>query len=166
MKHWMDRFFGLQKNGTTVKREMTAGLIGFFTVVYIIAVNSLIGNSGRLVGPSIAGVVIAAYGEAVCFVLNAVSFVAVLVSFMLIRVQASPRPAVHPPVLRGLARDGLRARRRLRRRRAALHRAAPDDRAGPHARAHGARAQRLRRRRARRARPPREGPARARMRAR
>lgn len=31
-----------------------------------IAVNSLIGNSGRLVGPSIAGVVIAAYGEAVC----------------------------------------------------------------------------------------------------
>jgi MFS family permease len=68
-----------------------------------IAVNSLIGNSGRLVGPSIAGVVIAAYGEAVCFVLNALSFVAVLVSFMLIRVQASARPEVHTTVLRGLA---------------------------------------------------------------
>lgn len=68
-----------------------------------IAVNSLIGNSGRLVGPSIAGVVIAVYGEAVCFVLNALSFAAVLVSFTLIRVQASPRPAVHPPLLRGLA---------------------------------------------------------------
>ncbi|MCH4825289.1 NCS2 family permease [Planococcus halocryophilus] len=42
MFNWMDRFFGLQENDTTVKREMTAGLIGFFTVVYIIAVNALI----------------------------------------------------------------------------------------------------------------------------
>ena len=42
MFNWMDRYFGLQENDTTVKREMTAGLIGFFTVVYIIAVNSLI----------------------------------------------------------------------------------------------------------------------------
>lgn len=42
MFNWMNQFFGLQENGTTVKREMTAGLVGFFTVVYIIAVNSLI----------------------------------------------------------------------------------------------------------------------------
>ena len=42
MLNWMDRFFGLQTNETTLKREMTAGLTGFFTVVYIIAVNSLI----------------------------------------------------------------------------------------------------------------------------
>lgn len=42
MANWMDRFFGLTKNGTSIKRELTAGLIGFFTVVYIIAVNSLI----------------------------------------------------------------------------------------------------------------------------
>ncbi|TWT06602.1 NCS2 family permease [Planococcus sp. CPCC 101016] len=42
MFNWMDRYFGLQENDTTVKREITAGLIGFFTVVYIIAVNSLI----------------------------------------------------------------------------------------------------------------------------
>ncbi|MDN7245124.1 NCS2 family permease [Planococcus shenhongbingii] len=42
MSNWMDRFFGLQTNGTSVKRELSAGVIGFFTVVYIIAVNSLI----------------------------------------------------------------------------------------------------------------------------
>ncbi|EIM05435.1 xanthine/uracil permease family protein [Planococcus antarcticus DSM 14505] len=42
MFNWMDQFFGLQENGTTVKREMTAGLVGFITVIYIIAVNSLI----------------------------------------------------------------------------------------------------------------------------
>ena len=42
MLNWIDQFFGLQENGTSFKREVMAGLIGFFTVVYIIAVNSLI----------------------------------------------------------------------------------------------------------------------------
>ena len=72
-----------------------------------VAVTSLIGNAGRLVGPAIAGLVIAGYGEAACFVINAVTYVAVLVSFMLIRVQATPRQANHPPIGRGLA-EGFR----------------------------------------------------------
>ncbi len=42
MANWLDRFFGLSENATTVKRELLAGLIGFFTVVYIIAINSVI----------------------------------------------------------------------------------------------------------------------------
>ncbi|RNF39706.1 NCS2 family permease [Planococcus salinus] len=42
MFNWIDRFFGLQQNETTMKREVTAGMIGFFTVVYIVVVNSLI----------------------------------------------------------------------------------------------------------------------------
>ncbi|KAB7709109.1 NCS2 family permease [Bacillus aerolatus] len=35
-------FFQLTEHETTFKREMTAGTIGFFTIVYIVAVNSLI----------------------------------------------------------------------------------------------------------------------------
>lgn len=42
MTNWIDRIFGLKQHETTVKREVTAGLIGFFTIVYIVAVNSLI----------------------------------------------------------------------------------------------------------------------------
>jgi MFS family permease len=68
-----------------------------------VAVTSLIGNAGRLVGPAIAGLVIAAYGEAACFVVNALTFVAVLASFMMIRVQQGPRLESHPPLMRGLA---------------------------------------------------------------
>lgn len=68
-----------------------------------VAVTSLIANMGRLVGPAIAGLVIAGYGEAACFVINAATNIAVLVSFLMIRVQASPRPAVHAPVMQGLA---------------------------------------------------------------
>jgi MFS family permease len=71
-----------------------------------IAVTSLIGNVGRLVGPAIAGVTIAAYGEAACFVINAITYVTVLVSFMLIKVQPSVRAASHTPVLQGL-REGF-----------------------------------------------------------
>jgi MFS family permease len=71
-----------------------------------IALTSLLGNLGRLIGPALAGVVIVAYGEAACFVTNAFTYIAVLVSFMMIRVQASPRPAQHAPVLRGL-REGF-----------------------------------------------------------
>jgi MFS family permease len=71
-----------------------------------VAVTSLIANTGRLIGPAVAGLVIAAYGEAACFVINALTFIAVLASFMLIRVQPSPRSGTHPPVLTGLV-EGL-----------------------------------------------------------
>ena len=43
-----------------------------------IALNSSIVNGARLIGPSLAGLLIAAWGESVCFLLNAVSYVAVL----------------------------------------------------------------------------------------
>lgn len=67
-----------------------------------VAVTSLMGNIGRLVGPAIAGIVIAAFGEATCFIINALTFVAVLVSFALIRVRPSVRSESHAPVMQGL----------------------------------------------------------------
>ncbi|MFA5143545.1 MAG: MFS transporter [Candidatus Omnitrophota bacterium] len=45
-----------------------------------IALNSLMFNVARLIGPSIAGVIIAIMGEGICFLLNAVSFTAVIAS--------------------------------------------------------------------------------------
>src|SRR5688572_15624236 len=71
-----------------------------------VALTSLMANAGRLVGPAIAGLVIAGYGEAACFVVNALTFVAVLVSFEMMRIQPVARAAVHPPFARGLA-DGF-----------------------------------------------------------
>ncbi|MES2563403.1 MAG: MFS transporter [Pseudomonadota bacterium] len=71
-----------------------------------IAVTSLIGNSGRLIGPALAGIVIATQGEAACFVINALTFVGVLVSFIMIRVKASARPTHHAPMLEGMT-EGL-----------------------------------------------------------
>src|SRR5690349_9522999 len=43
-----------------------------------ISLNSAVFNSARAVGPAIAGLVVAAAGEGVCFLLNAISFAAVI----------------------------------------------------------------------------------------
>jgi MFS family permease len=56
-----------------------------------IALQSMLFNGARFVGPSIAGVVLAAAGEAVCFLLNGISYFAVVAAYLIIRV--APRAA-------------------------------------------------------------------------
>jgi MFS family permease len=50
-----------------------------------IALNSSMVNGSRIIGPSIGGVIIAAVGEGWCFALDAVSYVAVVISIVLMR---------------------------------------------------------------------------------
>ena len=57
-----------------------------------IALNSSMVNGARLLGPSVAGVLIAVAGEGWCFLLDGVSYVAVIVSLMMMRLAgAAPR---------------------------------------------------------------------------
>lgn len=72
-----------------------------------VAVTSMMANTGRLIGPAVAGVAIAWIGEAGCFVINTISYVAVVVTFLMIRVQSRPRPIAPASVLQGLS-EGLR----------------------------------------------------------
>ena len=59
-----------------------------------IALNSSMVNLARLVGPSIAGVIIVAVGEGWCFAIDGVSYVAVIVALLLMRIAPAPvRPA-------------------------------------------------------------------------
>ncbi len=55
-----------------------------------IAFNSSIANSARLIGPAIAGLVIGAFGEGWCFLLDGTSYFAVIASLLLMRIKASP----------------------------------------------------------------------------
>lgn len=50
-----------------------------------IAMNSSLNNFTRLLGPALAGVVIANYGAAICFGSNAISFIAVIICLNMIR---------------------------------------------------------------------------------
>jgi MFS family permease len=63
-----------------------------------IALNSMLMNGTRLIGPAIGGIIIALVGETACFVLNAVSYVAVLIALHRVRVPQAPapRPPSHP----------------------------------------------------------------------
>ncbi len=50
-----------------------------------VALNSSVFNGSRLVGPAVAGLMIAAFGESFCFLLNALSFLPVIVALCLMR---------------------------------------------------------------------------------
>ena len=56
-----------------------------------IALNSSAFNIARLVGPSLAGLLIASVGEGICFLLNALSYIAVLGSLASMRMKPSGR---------------------------------------------------------------------------
>ncbi len=70
-----------------------------------IALNSSLVNSARLIGPSLGGVLIAAFGEGWCFAIDAVSYIAVIASLLAMRVVPRPRQASRARVLAEL-RDG------------------------------------------------------------
>jgi len=58
-----------------------------------IALNSSLVNAGRLLGPSIGGVIIAAAGEGWCFLIDAISYIAVIVSLLLMTIKPKVEPA-------------------------------------------------------------------------
>ena len=54
-----------------------------------IALNSSMVNLARLIGPALAGILIAAYGEGYCFAIDGFSYIAVVVSLLMMRVPPS-----------------------------------------------------------------------------
>ena len=68
-----------------------------------IAMNSMLMNGTRLIGPSIGGLLIAAFDESVCFALNAVSFIAVLVALFRLEIVHKRAPRAPSHVLTDLA---------------------------------------------------------------
>src|SRR5690242_19882561 len=56
-----------------------------------IALNSSMVNASRIIGPSVGGIIIAAVGEGWCFMLDAISYLAVIASLMAMRVPKKQR---------------------------------------------------------------------------
>jgi MFS family permease len=67
------------------RQTLTFQMVGPAELQNAVALNSGLFNASRVVGPAIAGLLIAAGGTGLCFVVNAVSFLAVLVSLYLLR---------------------------------------------------------------------------------
>ncbi len=72
-----------------------------------IALNSSLVNATRLVGPALAGLLLARTSTGVCFLANGFSYLAVLAALALMRREARPARPPHAPLLRGL-HEGFR----------------------------------------------------------
>jgi MFS family permease len=76
-----------------------------------ITLNSMIVNGGRVIGPALAGVMLASLGAAMCFLVNGITFVAVLVSLWVID-EAYRVPSVSKDSPLAQMRQGLSFSRR------------------------------------------------------
>ncbi len=59
-----------------------------------IALNSSMVNMARLIGPALAGIIIAAVGEGYCFAIDGLSYIAVVISLLMMTVQIAPAQRV------------------------------------------------------------------------
>jgi MFS family permease len=90
-----------------LRQSFVPEVVGPDRVVNAVSLNSVIVHTGRIVGPAIAGAVIAVFGLSLCFLLNAASFGAMLIAVGGMD-RAALLPAPRAPRARGQVREALR----------------------------------------------------------
>jgi MFS family permease len=93
------------------RQSFVIEMVGADRVVNAVSLNSVIVQSARIVGPAIAGLLIAAFGVGPCFAVNALSFLAMIGALLLMdpaQLRAAPAGGREP----GAIRAGLRYVRR------------------------------------------------------
>jgi MFS family permease len=80
------------------RQSYVVELVGKDDLMSAIALNSAVFNSARIIGPAIAGLLIAAFGVGTAFFINALSFIAVLVALAAMRIEGAPRPGARATV--------------------------------------------------------------------
>jgi MFS family permease len=96
-----------------VRQAFAIEMVGPRDVGNAVAINSAMFNGARVIGPAVAGLTIAAFGMATAFAINALSFLAVIVSLWVMRDDELHRPRLIPrprsvgAVMENLA-EGLR----------------------------------------------------------
>jgi MFS family permease len=73
------------------RQSFLVDMVGKDDLMNAIALNSSMFNSARVIGPSVAGVLVAKLGEGWCFFANGVSYIAVIAGLMMMNVHAPAR---------------------------------------------------------------------------
>src|SRR5258705_681706 len=82
-----------------IRQSFFVHMVGKEGLPNAIALNSSIFNGARMIGPAIAGFAIVLLGEGWCFLLNGVSFIAVLVALLMMRIEpTAKKPPDESPV--------------------------------------------------------------------
>jgi MFS family permease len=79
------------------RQALVVHMTGPEDLINAISLNSAVFNAARVVGPAVAGLVVAAVGEGMCFLLNAVSFLAVIACLLAMRLPAFEYAALDSP---------------------------------------------------------------------
>ncbi len=75
------------------RQAFVVEMVGKEDLTNAIALNSSMVNGARIVGPALAGILVASIGEGWCFLLNGVSYIAVIAGLLMMRVSRLPRVA-------------------------------------------------------------------------
>lgn len=73
------------------RQAFAVDMVGREDLINAIALNSSMINSARMIGPAVAGVLVATVGEGWCFLLNAISYLAVIAGLLLMTVKTQAR---------------------------------------------------------------------------
>jgi MFS family permease len=76
------------------RQSFLVDMVGKEDLMNAIALNSSMFNGARIIGPAIAGILVAKIGEGWCFLVNALSYIAVIIGLLMMKVQ---RPVYHAP---------------------------------------------------------------------
>jgi MFS family permease len=79
------------------RQSFLVDMVGKDDLMNAIALNSSMFNGARVVGPAVAGILVARIGEGWCFFANAVSYIAVIIGLLMMRVQSPPRASNASP---------------------------------------------------------------------
>jgi MFS family permease len=75
------------------RQSFLVDMVGKEDLMNAIALNSSMFNGARIIGPAIAGILVAKIGEGWCFFANGVSYIAVIIGLLMMRVQRPARRA-------------------------------------------------------------------------
>lgn len=80
-----------------IRQSMTLEMVGRDDLRDAISLNSMMFNLARIIGPTIAGLLVATVGEGLCFAVDAFSYGAVLISLFMMQFAARPPRIVERP---------------------------------------------------------------------
>ncbi len=80
------------------RQAFLVDMVGKEDLMNAIALNSSMFNGARVIGPAIAGILVAKIGEGWCFAANSISYIAVIVGLALMHVHCAPRASDHSPI--------------------------------------------------------------------
>ncbi len=84
------------------RQAFVVEMVGREDLTNAIALNSMMFNGARVIGPAVAGVLLAAFGAPWCFLLNGLSFLAVIAGLLAMRLTPAPRAGHGEPPWRQL----------------------------------------------------------------